>query len=274
MRFSMDDSIVTKQNHVLLENLTNYDKQSIDYFHHGFRSADYPVSWRILLKMKRQRILRLPSCARENCQDYRNYILRLHYCLWRRWSIQQFDLERIDPLAINWNKENDLNVLYGPDLTGQAPLHGRSHSNGRKQLLEDYIRIHDIAQMYAIKSSQQTNWQERFNRIHKSRANSSSTLPPMKGIKFDKLVLRRDIDIYGVFHESTVDIRDKGDATSLRPSHSVDGVYVVEQKYYLYDDRYLFPYMPDEDPLECDAPKDFGTGSFSTLEIDDQLVSS
>ena len=45
---------------------------------------------------------------------------RLYHCIWRRWSIKHFNLDeyKIYPLSINWNKEIDVTVLYGPDLVG------------------------------------------------------------------------------------------------------------------------------------------------------------
>ena len=50
--------------------------------------------------------------------NYFAYLHRLRNCLWRRWSIHVFQLDdvKMDPLKINWNKEEDLNLLYGPDL--------------------------------------------------------------------------------------------------------------------------------------------------------------
>ncbi|CAD6637881.1 XXYS1_4_G0042960.mRNA.1.CDS.1 [Saccharomyces cerevisiae] len=118
---SLDDTIISYQNLMLLDNMTNYNKPSIDYFHHKFNGArlEMPASWTLLLKMRKHKLLRLPSCSSEDTLDYNMYLVRLHHCLWRRWSIDHYGLQnsKSDPLSINWNKETDITVLYGPDLT-------------------------------------------------------------------------------------------------------------------------------------------------------------
>ncbi|CCD26234.1 uncharacterized protein NDAI_0H00600 [Naumovozyma dairenensis CBS 421] len=118
---SLDDTIISRQNLMLLDNVTNYQKPAIDYFHHEFNDdkLEIPLSWTLLLKMRKHKLLRLPSCSIEDDMDYNIYLVRLHHCLWRRWSINYYHLDKckLDPLSINWNKETDVTVLYGPDLT-------------------------------------------------------------------------------------------------------------------------------------------------------------
>ncbi|KAJ1049486.1 hypothetical protein FZC28_6836g3789 [Saccharomyces cerevisiae] len=118
---SLDDTIISYQNIMLLDNMTNYNKPAIDYFHHEFNDAslEMSASWTLLLKMRKHKLLRLPSCSSEDVLDYNMYLVRLHHCLWRRWSINHYGLQnsKSNPLSINWNKETDVTVLYGPDLT-------------------------------------------------------------------------------------------------------------------------------------------------------------
>ncbi|CAI6631206.1 CBM_HP2_G0028260.mRNA.1.CDS.1 [Saccharomyces cerevisiae] len=117
---SLDDTIISYQNIMLLDNMTNYNKPAIDYFHHEFNDAslEMSASWTLLLKMRKHKLLRLPSCSSEDVLDYNMYLVRLHHCLWRRWSINHYGLQnsKSNPLSINWNKETDVTVLYGPDL--------------------------------------------------------------------------------------------------------------------------------------------------------------
>lgn len=282
---SLDDSIVTRQNLILLDNLTNYDKPSIDYFHYKFAmdGPDVPLAWTMLLRMKYHRVLRLPSCAMEDDIDYTNYLMRLHHCLWRRWSLDYFDLgkNKLDPLTINWNKESDVNVLYGPDLTGYDELFAlynnssnKNSSNNNKKgkkWFRNYDPSKDNASVLAASGTSCsmistlfdmggiTKLSYRSGHSHNQSTTSSMDVDEVvdnnREIKFVDSVLRRDIDDQGQFHETTVDINDSlGDKYTQKVSQK-DGVYVVDHIPFLYDDRYLYPYTPDEDPLELDFPK-------------------
>lgn len=132
---SLDDTIISRQNLMLLDNVTNYQRPAIDYFHHKFNEnkLEIPLSWTLLLKMRKHKLLRLPSCSIEDDMDYKIYLVRLHHCLWRRWSIDYYHLDKCkaDPLSINWNKETDVTVLYGPDLTAS----NNDNDNDTKQKL-------------------------------------------------------------------------------------------------------------------------------------------
>ncbi|KAL3237546.1 uncharacterized protein RNJ42_01080 [Nakaseomyces bracarensis] len=277
---SLDDSIVTRQNLILLDNLTNYDKSSIDYFHYKFAmdGPDVPLAWTILLRMKSHRVLRLPSCAMEDDQDYTDYLMRLHHCLWRRWSLHYFDLakNKQNPLDINWNKESDVNVLYGPDLTGYDDLFSfntdQPQSNSRnknKRWLRNYCASKDNASVLAASGTSCSMISTLFDsggitevrrpkkRVYSTTTRTMATIEVPREIKFVDSVLRREIDEDGIFRETKVLINDTSGKLSDRPSHSIqkDGVYVVHHVPHLYDDRYLIPYTPDEDPLELDFPK-------------------
>lgn len=50
---SLDDNIIVRKNLMLLDNVTNYDKPAIDYFHYNFDSNDLamPQTWNILCKL-------------------------------------------------------------------------------------------------------------------------------------------------------------------------------------------------------------------------------
>ncbi|CAI4064038.1 hypothetical protein N7582_002564 [Saccharomyces uvarum] len=197
---SLDDTVLTKKNIALLDNATNYTRPAVDYFHYAFNYDDLDVSttWRLLLKMRKHRLLRLPSCSSENEIDYNIYMARLHHCMWRRWSINQFKLNdlKIDPLSINWKKEIDVNLLYGPDL---------AEINEREQTTSIDAPAHD--------TSRQQN-------TERDRNGSSPVLQtkmlfvkgkpsPQRTISFDDTVNRRDIDKRGRFHDSCVLINDR-----------------------------------------------------------------
>ncbi|CAI4036373.1 hypothetical protein SMKI_15G2150 [Saccharomyces mikatae IFO 1815] len=198
---SLDDTVLTKKNIALLDNATNYVRPAIDYFHFIFDydSLDVPITWRLLLKMRKHKLLRLPSCSPENEFDYSIYIARLHNCMWRRWSIKHFNLEglEINPLRINWNKETDITVLYGPDLAG---LHEREQSNSFQEQnnKEQENQLSNIAEDGSCPSPLD---KEDVFRL-------GSKLSPQRSITFDDTVRRRDIDRRGRFNESCVLIND------------------------------------------------------------------
>ncbi|AAS52125.2 ADR205Cp [Eremothecium gossypii ATCC 10895] len=121
---SIDDVVLVKQNLTLLDNATDLDRPAVDYFRCSLAEEPRKVFeiWQSLVKMGKRRLLRLPSCAMEDQYGYELYVQRLQHCLWRRWSMRQFGLEhnKIDPLQINWNKENDVTLLYGPTMSADA----------------------------------------------------------------------------------------------------------------------------------------------------------
>ncbi|QLQ82004.1 hypothetical protein HG537_0G02580 [Torulaspora globosa] len=211
---SLDDTIISRQNLMLLDNVTNYRKPALDYFHHEFNSdaLEMPITWTLLLKMRKHKLLRLPSCAIEDDADYNTYLMRLHHCLWRRWSIEHFKLEKlkIDPLSINWNKETDITVLYGPDLTGvmeeesetlQEPVKGSQTALDSEE--EEIISGGTRGYTYSSSVDSHTSSIFDDNTCMKTHSNSSS-----KSLKFSNTVLRRDIDRHGVFQEKHIQIND------------------------------------------------------------------
>lgn len=216
---SLDDTIISRQNLMLLDNVTNYRKPALDYFHHKFNSdaLEMPMTWTLLLKMRKHKLLRLPSCAIEDDADYNAYLMRLHHCLWRRWSLEHFKLEKnkVDPLSINWNKETDITVLYGPDLTGvcegfedkiekcsvkSAPVERQCSTDSEEEEI-----ISGRARAYTYSSSVDSNVSSIFdeNTITRTRSDSSQ-----KSLKFSNTVLRRDIDRHGIFQETEIQIND------------------------------------------------------------------
>ncbi|QLL34887.1 hypothetical protein HG536_0H02620 [Torulaspora globosa] len=217
---SLDDTIISRQNLMLLDNVTNYRKPALDYFHHQFNSdaLEMPMTWTLLLKMRKHKLLRLPSCAIENDADYNTYLMRLHHCLWRRWSMEHFKLEKlkIDPLSINWNKETDITVLYGPDLTGvmdeepetsedTCSVKGTQVERQCSTDSEEEELIGGGARAYTYSSSVDSHASSIFddNTCMKMHSNSST-----KSLKFSNTVLRRDIDRHGAFQETHIQIND------------------------------------------------------------------
>ncbi|CAI2021706.1 hypothetical protein SEUBUCD646_0H01150 [Saccharomyces eubayanus] len=201
---SLDDTVLTKKNLALLDNATNYTRPALDYFHYAFNydNLDVSTTWRLLIKMRKHRLLRLPSCSSENEIDYNIYMARLHHCMWRRWSIHQFKLDdlKIDPLSINWKKEIDVTLLYGPDL---------AEVNEREQASSPSVSVNDTSRQ-----------QKHYRNTERHRNGSSSSFQtkvfavkgkpsPQRTISFDDTVNRRDIDKRGRFHESCSLINDR-----------------------------------------------------------------
>lgn len=116
----MDDLVLSRQSLTLLDNITNLQRSTLNYLEHNFNydELELPKSYNLLVKLRHHILLRLPSCSMDDESNYFAYLHRLRNCLWRRWSIHMFELDdvKMDPLELNWNKEDDLNLLYGPDL--------------------------------------------------------------------------------------------------------------------------------------------------------------
>ncbi|CAI4046739.1 hypothetical protein SUVZ_11G2840 [Saccharomyces uvarum] len=248
---SLDDTIISYQNLMLLDNMTNYNKPAIDYFHHKFSDAglEMPASWTLLLKMRKHKLLRLPSCSSEDSLDYNMYLVRLHHCLWRRWSINHYGLQnsKADPLSINWNKETDVTVLYGPDLTNinsvedkmwpAQQLSGQKQPNNLKSALKknpetmfaeevdefdttaednDVVgEFEDISCASSVDSHTSSIFDQHSTCTKISSINEDiedfelekKEHLPRK-LKFNDAVMRRDIDSKGAIHESLVNIND------------------------------------------------------------------
>lgn len=204
---------------MLLDNVTNYKKPALDYFHHEFDSEklEMPMTWTLLLKMRKHKLLRLPSCASEDDADYNSYLMRLHHCLWRRWSMEHYKLQdaKIDPLSINWNKETDITVLYGPDLTGAcanqeledtALMNMKGGASVMEEAEEEEAIVDTEVRSYTYSSSVDSNVSSIFdegNACTKTHSNTSN-----RSLKFRDSVLRREIDSHGGCHESHVVIND------------------------------------------------------------------
>ncbi|EJS41682.1 YOR062C [Saccharomyces arboricola H-6] len=199
---SLDDSVLTKKNIALLDNATNYTRPAVDYFRFTFDydRLDVPITWRLLWKMRKHKLLRLPSCSSENEFDYTMYMARLHHCMWRRWSINHFKLDdlKIDPLSINWNKERDVTLLYGPDL---AEIYEREPI-----LPKVYVRNKKVQEKQLFGAG---NDGTGSTPLHKDGVVfPDDKVPSQRTISFNDTVRRRDIDKRGRFQESCVLIND------------------------------------------------------------------
>lgn len=222
---SLDDSIISDRNLMLLDNVTNYNRVSVDYFHHDFNYSKLEMSntWVLLLKMRKHKILRLPSCSAEDDDDYARYLQRLHHCLWRRWAIHDYHLDniKIDPISINWSKETDVTVLYGPSLSatvgGTTELieegkKKKENNNSQKlNLIEDQDQNYD-SDNDNYSSSVNSRASSIFDSpsILKTTSKTSIDSEPTKkkSLKFNYIVARRDIDRFGNFIESDIRIND------------------------------------------------------------------
>ncbi|KAL3233564.1 Uncharacterized protein RNJ44_03604 [Nakaseomyces bracarensis] len=224
---SLDDTIISRQNLMLLDNVTNYSKPALDYFHHEFDySKDVCLSWGLLLKMRKHKVLRLPSCSNEDDMDYNIYLERLHHCLWRRWSMNLFKLEdkKLNPLSINWNKDTDVTVLYGPDLSVSED----EQKDEKKQQVEDKqksslksclshsVEEDETAEYYNDFSTEKYNYSSSVSSstssiFDKTYSEEELALPKKKSIRFDDAVFKRVIDHSGKHHEIYTIINDKKD---------------------------------------------------------------
>ncbi|AQZ14863.1 YKR075C and YOR062C [Zygosaccharomyces parabailii] len=198
---SLDDTIISKQNLILLDNVTNYGRPAVDYFTQEFKAQDIAITWRLLVKMRNHKLLRLPSCSPEDDKDYHLYLVRLHHVLWRRWSqLVVATGERVDPLSLNWDKDLDVTVLYGPDL---------AHKKAEEEEQRDKKKAEREARAAAKDAKEcDESWEVDSASMWSSDSNSSSIFDrASKNLRFSETVLRRDIDPAGLCYESHVLIK-------------------------------------------------------------------
>lgn len=249
---SLDDSIISDQNLMLLDNVTNYNRASVDYFHHKFdyNKLEMSETWTLLLKMRKHKLLRLPSCSSEDDDDYSMYLKRLHHCLWRRWGIDQFHLQdkKLDPLSINWNKETDVTVLYGPSLSKDIEQSQDTATQSMDVSL-DNDSIHsdtqlDYSSSYdSYSSSVESQTSSIFDSpsiLKPKNSNTNSTNSTKKSLKFNCMVHRRDIDSKGKFLETNIIINDMNfENNEINNSYttSLHHNYLGSQHYYDFNSK-------------------------------------
>ncbi|SCU85478.1 LAME_0D01508g1_1 [Lachancea meyersii CBS 8951] len=227
---SLDDGVLTHQNMMLLENVTNLERPAIDYYHCDLSRDDplvMPQTWNLLLRLGKYKLLRLPSCSAEDEKDYQRYVKRLHHCLWRRWSISYYKLgtKKLDPGAINWNKEQDFTVLYGPDLTVDDE---RPHPSPEPKPQHSEIEPADAKPVLSLVSSKNVDSEPEdfFSCVSSSlesrdssifdhvpskpclRHDKSSHRGRRRPLKFNDQVLCRNIDPYGSLCECKIVLND------------------------------------------------------------------
>ncbi|KAH3900180.1 uncharacterized protein SCODWIG_03990 [Saccharomycodes ludwigii] len=254
--YSLDDSIITKQNILLLDNVTNYNQTAVDYFHYDFSKLSLlTTSWHILTHMGKYNIMRLPSCSNEIPDDYYVYLKRLHHCLWRRWSILQLNLPKVDPLSLNWNKECDVTVLYGPYLntdvddtcTTDVKAEHNVYKDGDNLKYASYSKALSMNKELnvstgSINTTNSTTLSTSPSSLNDSIFSNNATASSADGmyndadismddydeeeyikpilkkvassnsnnnVHFDDIVLQRDVDRHGIYHEHFININDK-----------------------------------------------------------------
>lgn len=221
---SVDDLVLTKRNMRMFDNKNNYTKPALDYFHHDFfvneQNNEFQQFWSLLTSSKKDTedadMIRLPSCSLENKFDYEFYLKRLHHCIWRRWSIDLEKLQdmKIDPLSINWNKETDITVLYGPDV--KVTEQGSTHLTGlfksidfNKDFDSSIILSNDDNDLIDEISSLSSSVDSQPASARSSIFEKSIVTPTKKkSLKFNDFVLRRDINAKGRFFEFHTYIND------------------------------------------------------------------
>lgn len=140
------------------------------------------------------------------------YLKRLHHCLWRRWTIEQFRLKnkKIDPLRINWNKEQDVTVLYGPQMS--ANLHKCPMNSVMAKDPMDIDLVDDLEEQSMIYSSSVESSDSSIFDHYPTRSilkHDTKQKKCKRSLHFNNQVQRRDIDRRGKFHECQVTINDE-----------------------------------------------------------------
>ncbi|SCU85491.1 LAFA_0D15962g1_1 [Lachancea sp. 'fantastica'] len=231
---SLDDSVLIHQNMMLLENVTNLERPAIDYYHCDITWNDplaMPQTWNVLLHLGKYKLLRLPSCSAENETDYQMYVKRLHHCLWRRWSISYYGLagNKVDPSAVNWNKEQDFTVLYGPDLTLDEDTSVKSQRNaihhenndGQNFAMQPKFPLPLVSKNAAddelddsagcFSSSLESRDSSIFDHIPSKscmKHSDSCHRGRRRPLQFNDQVRRRDIDPFGSLYEHNILLND------------------------------------------------------------------
>lgn len=249
-RVSLDDTVIVRRNLMLMENVTNLEKPAIDYYHFDFssgRAMTMPQTWDLLLRLGKYQLVRLPSCSAEDDVDYQMYVKRLHHCLWRRWSMAHFGLTdcKLNPLDINWNKEQDVSVLYGPDLSLEdesrctASTAGvvRSATPSGKPGADHADACASVDSCDDFGVAYGSSLDSRDSSIFDSLPRKSCLIrhPVRSGrhhsLHFDNQVLRRDIDKYGDLCERTVFINDAEPTLDIEFDSEYDSDYECPRAY-------------------------------------------
>lgn len=205
---SLDDTIISKGNLLLLDNITNYARPAIDYFTHNFGDQGIAIPWRLLLKMKNHKLIRLPSCSSEDDSDYHFYLTRLHHALWRRWTQQLYGIKgRTDPKRIDWDRDSDMMVLYGPDLTESDSVDSEDGKTEGQEVQEEQEEQEEGYGDEEDFGSLEVSWEDDDASVcSSSRSSSMSSIfeHVPKSLRFSETVLRRDIDSMGLYYESHI----------------------------------------------------------------------
>lgn len=99
---------------------------AVDYFSHDLTSKQYHNCWKSIVNnqfMKQYELSNVDNITRlrlvQQTDDLMMFLPttsqpRLENACWRAWYKKLKSLKELDPTKINWFKENDVTVLYGP----------------------------------------------------------------------------------------------------------------------------------------------------------------
>ncbi|ODV87343.1 hypothetical protein CANARDRAFT_5887 [[Candida] arabinofermentans NRRL YB-2248] len=99
---------------------------AVDYFSHKLTDEQYFRCWRSITNNKLMKPYELSNIYNLRSFEYSNRVedlmlflpctstSRLENACWRAWKKNRDNIPEIDPSQINWHKENDITVLYGP----------------------------------------------------------------------------------------------------------------------------------------------------------------
>lgn len=100
--------------------------QAVDYFSYELTSTQYHSCWKNIANnqfMKQCELSNIDNISKlkkvQPMDDLMTFLpttsrARLENACWRAWGKNMNKLKELDPAKINWFKENDVTVLYGP----------------------------------------------------------------------------------------------------------------------------------------------------------------
>lgn len=123
----------------LMESFVRTDPPvAVDYFSYNLTSKQYHSCWKNISNnqfMKPYELSNVDNITRLNTVQQTDDLMmflpttsqaRLENACWRAWYKSLKNLKELDPTEINWFKENDVTVLYGPLIEEEETLNQNS----------------------------------------------------------------------------------------------------------------------------------------------------
>ena len=131
---------------------------AVDYFSYDLTSKQYHSCWKNISNnqfMKPYELSNVDNITRlrtvQQTDDLMMFLpttsqARLENACWRAWYKKLRSLKELDPTEINWFKENDVTVLYGPlidDADGVGEKKKKKEQQQQQQQVKNSTRIFD-----------------------------------------------------------------------------------------------------------------------------------